>query len=212
MRQNSAPLLVSSDPGLLRHWRSALGIESPIELGSFAALKGLVRRTGDIVWLDLAVADIPPWSDPVWNELLQQKKLRILAASSYPKDEEAMIALDRGCAGYCHAFADPETLLQVHQVTSADHVWIGQQLMQQLIQRANSAMPVNKSVPTHWAEQLTSREREIASLAAHGATNAVIAAQCDITERTVKAHLSAVFEKLNVTDRLQLALKVHGIQ
>ena len=59
MRQNSAPLLVSSDPGLLRHWRSALGIESPIELSSFAALKGLVRRTGDIVWLDLAVADIP---------------------------------------------------------------------------------------------------------------------------------------------------------
>jgi DNA-binding NarL/FixJ family response regulator len=91
-------------------------------------------------------------------------------------------------------------------------VWIGQQLMQQLIQRANSAMPVNKPVPTHWTEQLTSREREIASLAAHGATNAVIAAQCDITERTVKAHLSAVFEKLSVTDRLQLALKVHGIQ
>lgn len=212
MRRNSAPLLISSDPGLLRHWKNALGIESPITLPTFAALAELARRSGDIVWLDLSVADVPPWSDPVWDVLLGQKKLRILAASSHPKDEEAIIALDRGCAGYCHAFADPDTLMQVHQVTSAEHVWIGQQLMQRLIQRANNALPAHKTASTNWDLQLTAREREIASLAAHGASNSDIAIRCDITERTVKAHLSAVFDKLGVTDRLQLALKVHGIQ
>jgi DNA-binding NarL/FixJ family response regulator len=58
---------------------------------------------------------------------------------------------------------------------------------------------------------LTQREREIANLAANGASNQLIADNCGISERTVKAHLSAVFTKLNVSDRLQLALRVHGI-
>ena len=51
----------------------------------------------------------------------------------------------------------------------------------------------------------------MARYAASGQSNAQIADALGITERTVKAHLSAVFEKLEVTDRLQLALRVHGI-
>ena len=212
MRRNTAPLLVSKDKGLLKHWRDALKIKSAVELESFAALKQLARRNGDVIWLDLKVGDVPPWASTEWNDLLHDKQMRIVAASSYPRDEEAIAALDLGCAGYCHAFSDPETLLQVHQVTMAGHVWIGQHLMQQLIQTANRAKPSIRSTPGAWDAELTVREREVARMAAHGASNLAIAEQCDITERTVKAHLSAVFEKLGVTDRLQLALKVHGIQ
>ena len=73
-------------------------------------------------------------------------------------------------------------------------------------------MPCSNEMERRWRQALTQREVEIATLAAHGASNLSIASQCGITERTVKAHLSAVFEKLNVTDRLQLALRVHGIQ
>jgi DNA-binding NarL/FixJ family response regulator len=59
---------------------------------------------------------------------------------------------------------------------------------------------------------LTAREREIAKLAARGTSNLQIAETCDISERTVKAHMSSIFDKLSITDRLQLALRVHGIQ
>ena len=52
----------------------------------------------------------------------------------------------------------------------------------------------------------------MARLAAVGYSNAEIAQKLLITERTVRAHLSAVFDKLQVDDRLQLALKVHGIR
>ena len=58
---------------------------------------------------------------------------------------------------------------------------------------------------------LTDREITVARYAASGQANAQIAEALGITERTVKAHLSAVFEKLGVSDRLQLALLVHGI-
>ena len=55
---------------------------------------------------------------------------------------------------------------------------------------------------------LTPREREIALLVGAGVSNKAIAQRLDITERTVKAHLGAVFNKLGVTGRLQLALRV----
>jgi DNA-binding NarL/FixJ family response regulator len=104
MRRNVAPLLVSKDKGLLKHWCDALKIKSALELDSFAALQQLARRNSDVVWLDLTVGDVPPWGSAEWNDLLHGKQMRIVAASSYPTDEEAIAALDQGCAGYCHAF------------------------------------------------------------------------------------------------------------
>ena len=57
---------------------------------------------------------------------------------------------------------------------------------------------------------LSAREREIASLIVDGATNKEVAAKLRISERTVKGHLSNVFQKLRVTDRLKLMLLVRG--
>ena len=150
----------------------------------------------------------------MWVPLLQHSKYKIVAASSNPKEASAIEALDAGCAGYCHAFADAATLRQVDQVVRAGHVWIGAELMQKLIQTANRAVAIRSSEPSTvkvWNDCLTAREEQVAQLAANGASNQQIATECQITERTVKAHLSAIFEKLNIADRLQLALKVHGI-
>ena len=58
---------------------------------------------------------------------------------------------------------------------------------------------------------LTSRELMVAEQVAKGASNREIAEALDITERTVKAHLSAIFEKLGVRDRVQLALAMNNI-
>ncbi|MDL2284590.1 response regulator transcription factor [Oxalobacter sp. OttesenSCG-928-P03] len=57
---------------------------------------------------------------------------------------------------------------------------------------------------------LTRREREVARLVGIGASNKDIARQLDISDRTVKAHLTAIFDKLQVQDRLQLALRISG--
>ena len=64
----------------------------------------------------------------------------------------------------------------------------------------------------HWQGLAAEREREVAQRAATGDSNQAIGTALGITERTVKAHLKAVFEKLAVTDRLQLALRVHGVR
>jgi DNA-binding NarL/FixJ family response regulator len=55
---------------------------------------------------------------------------------------------------------------------------------------------------------LTQREREIATLIGIGESNKQIARRLTITERTVKAHLTEIFRKLGIGDRLRLALRV----
>lgn len=209
MSSPTQALHLSQDAGLLLHWNQALG-KADVYRG-LEALDPTTIRAPSLLWVDLALPGLPAWTDAVWAALLHHPTLRVIATSSNPKDGEAVAALDAGCAGYCHAYAEAATLRQVEQVVQAGHVWIGAALMQKLIQTAQHAVAAPPSEDA-WSQKLTAREKQVALLVAKGASNQDIATRCDISERTVKAHLSAVFEKLGITDRLQLALKVHGIQ
>lgn len=207
----SNPLVfVSHDSGLLGHWQSALAAQHSLTTQRFADLAQQDLPPGSLVWLDHALPDLPDWQDARWAALLA--RCRLVFASSRPTQDEAVAALAAGCAAYCHAFADGATLLQVQQVVQAGHVWVGKELMQQLLSGVRQALRPLPPPADDWAAGLTEREREIARLAASGESNREIARRCDITERTVKAHLAAVFYKLHLVDRLQLALHVHGIR
>jgi DNA-binding NarL/FixJ family response regulator len=196
------------DAGLLAHWQKALEHTNAPCATNAANLSALGLPDGATVWVDLSLPGLPTWQEPAWQHFSTYK---VIAASSNPKDSEAIAALDAGCVGYCHAFSEANTLRQIGQVVSAGHVWIGPTLMQRLIRSANQAANLVLP-PAGWAAALTVREKQVATMAAKGASNMDIATQCNISERTVKAHLSATFEKLGVADRLQLTLKVHGIQ
>jgi DNA-binding NarL/FixJ family response regulator len=211
MRALYPSLFLSRDGGLIRHWTQAVG--SGVVVPKDAADPLIYVREGvGTVWVDLSLSDLPPWSHPQWSRILRQLQLRVIAASSSPSDDEGMAALDAGCAAYCHAFSDTLTLKRIQEVVEAGNVWIGRNLMNRLLKSTARVGQGLSKKSEDWSEGLTARELEVAQLAANGASNQAIAANCKITERTVKAHLSAVFEKLNVTDRLQLALRVHGIQ
>lgn len=207
----SKGLYLSRDNGLLTHWKKSLKDSKGLLFQGLEALAPHSPQTGNLLWVDLATPGLPAWGHADWAPWLRHTSLRVIATSSNPKDAEAVAALDAGCAGYCHAYADADTLRQVEQVVRAGHVWIGAALMQKLIHTANRAAPAVVA-DNGWSTALTTREKQVALLAAKGASNQSIATDCDISERTVKAHLSAVFDKLGISDRLQLALKVHGIQ
>ncbi|OYU44779.1 MAG: helix-turn-helix transcriptional regulator [Burkholderiales bacterium PBB4] len=202
---------VTRDEGLRRHWIHALGTSHSFEAPELNPISRLGTCSG-VVWVDLSTPNLPPWQDAQWAPLLKRQSVWVVAASSNPTDDEGIAALDAGCVAYCHAFSDSTTLRRVQQVVRAGNVWIGKKLMDRLLKNTATLSSKVTDKSQGWQAHLTSREIEVAELAAHGASNTSIATQCHITERTVKAHLSAVFEKLHVKDRLQLALKVHGIQ
>ncbi len=211
MKAVKSSLHLSADGGLIQHWNKALG---PSLRGPKHAMTPLadIGKDVNLVWVDLSLPHLPRWSDHAWQHLLQEPNMRVVAASSNPSDDQGMAALDAGCAAYCHAFSDALTLQRVQEVVEAGNVWIGRSLMTRLLRSTARAAQGLAEKESNWGDDLTGRELEVANLAANGASNQAIAERCGITERTVKAHLSAVFVKLNVTDRLQLALRVHGIQ
>jgi DNA-binding NarL/FixJ family response regulator len=90
-------------------------------------------------------------------------------------------------------------------------IWLGEDLVQFLIASLTQIKTTNVS-PQHneWRQKVSHREAEVIESVALGASNKVIARQLDISERTVKAHLTTIFEKLSVTDRFKLALLVNG--
>lgn len=197
-------ILATHDAGLLRHWQTS-GLMILARHEQFTTLQG-ESRSGPVIWVDTALPGLPRWQEPFWRPWLQEQ--RVIAASSSPSQAEGMAALDAGCMGYCHAFGDAESLLQVQAVVVSGGLWVGRELLQRLLGALQVRLP---AVVDDWSQKLTPRECEVARLAAKGLHNAAIARQCDITERTVKAHLAAVFAKLGVADRLQLALRIHGL-
>jgi DNA-binding NarL/FixJ family response regulator len=114
-----------------------------------------------------------------------------------PDERVVLEALVAGAAGCCNSRAAPEVLRQVALVVANGGLWVGQSLLTQLVGATT--------------RRLGALGQVVARLVAEGAANKEIAARLAITERTVKAHLTAIFEKLGVRDRLQLSLKVNGV-
>jgi len=130
-----------------------------------------------------------------------------------PSEDEAMAALAAGASGYCNGHAAPEVLRQVAMVVENGGIWVGRGLMQRLLSATSRLMPERpEGNEQSWRADLTAREQEAAALLAKGASNKEIARQLDITERTVKAHVGAMLEKLGARDRLQLSLIINGIE
>ncbi|MGQ5521954.1 helix-turn-helix transcriptional regulator [Chitinimonas sp. PSY-7] len=202
--------LVTHDVGLANHWQTALAGYSITLIRQFSELVTHEMPAGAVVWVDADLPDLPAWNAEVWSCL--RLSARLILASSNPSREVAIAALGQGAAAYCHAYANAETLRQVLEVVLGGNIWIGRELMQQLLSTVQSVVPKASLQSPDWMKGLTEREQEVARLAANGASNREIATQCNITERTVKAHLAATFTKLGVSDRLQLALRVHGIR
>lgn len=135
--------------------------------------------------------------------------LSVLVLSSHMSDQEGQQVLGCGASGYSHTHLSAESLALVVQSIESGAIWMGRSLLQKMLLDIDQRLPA--STASDWAQPLSAREQEVARLAAVGDSNAEIAQKLSITERTVRAHLSAVFEKLHVDDRLKLALKVHGI-
>lgn len=134
----------------------------------------------------------------------------LVVLADEPGEDDALAALAAGAAGYCNSHAAPEVLQQVAMVVGNGGLWVGQRLMQRLLAGTARLLPPSSS--DDWAATLTEREREVARSVARGASNKEIARELAITERTVKAHVGAILEKLGARDRLQLSLIANGVE
>lgn len=213
MAQPAQPLLMlTRSAALWQHWQALRAHgwlpQHGTSLQDWQAWRAQGRRW---VLLDAALPGLPAWAERAMAP--QFEGLQVLVLSSHPCDEEGQHALQQGASGYAHAALAPKEFERILQAIAQGAVWTGRSLLQRLLQGVGERLPQPQAqADAAWARGLTPREQAVAELAALGKGNQDIADALAITERTVRAHLSATFEKLQVNDRLQLALKVHGIR
>lgn len=153
-------------------------------------------NANNATWLVQTMADI--------QKKFQVSKIVVLANT--PNQTDALEVMRRGAVGYCHAYSAAKVLKELKTVVMHGGVWLGNDLLQTLIGATKTVTPVASANVKKALSLLTKREKEVALEAAKGLSNKEIARIFNITERTIKAHISATLEKLGVKDRLQLAL------
>ena len=163
-----------------------------------------------VVWVHAQLEGNNQWRTQVQQVLSLLPSAKVIVLSNNPEQAEAMQALELGVVGYLHAYAHYQVLKEVYSVVSHGGVWLGRDLLKHLITMTARGTRPQANVQDEILEGLTKREREVALEASKGNSNKEIARALSISERTVKAHLTSVFDTLKVRDRLHLALVLQG--
>jgi len=146
--------------------------------------------------------------------IFSKKSIKFLAVGTdWPEDKQIM-ALVHGAAGYCSESDPPELLLQAVKSILNGEIWIQRHLIPKVITALTRIKPMSGDPDTEkqfsnsskLLQTLSERELDVAKMIRLGENNKNIASTLHITERTVKAHLTSIYRKLNVSDRLRLAL------
>jgi DNA-binding NarL/FixJ family response regulator len=129
--------------------------------------------------------------------------IQVVVLTSFADREQIVAALDAGAVGYLLKDADPEELIRGVRAAARRESPFAPKVARTLLD-ARAARPET---------QLSERELDVLRCVAKGLPNKLIARNLGISEKTVKAHLTRIFQQLGVTDRTQAALwaREHGM-
>ncbi|ROP27238.1 response regulator [Pseudokineococcus lusitanus] len=218
-------VLVVDDHPLLRQGLSdLLGALPDVEAvttvpdGSGAAAAA-VDGAVDVVLMDLSM----PGTDGLvaTREVVAARPgARVVVLTTFAENDRILAALDAGAVGYLLKDAEPEEIIRAVRDAAAGHAPFSARAAAALVaerrpraaapETAPGTGPVDRVGP---ADVLTAREREVLALVATGLPNKSVARRLDISEKTVKAHLTRVFTAIGVGDRTSAALwaQRHGL-
>jgi DNA-binding NarL/FixJ family response regulator len=196
-------LFISAHNNLLENWIRAF---EQAEVYASVADVSIKANSPSLFWLHVDANDGQWLSASIVKITEKFINPKIIVLANAPNQAEAALAISEGAVGYCHAYSAADVLIEVKAVVSHGGIWLGQDLLQYLISTSRQIVKASPETVSAALKLLTPREKEVALEVSAGLTNKEIARKLNVTERTVKAHLSACFERLSVKDRLQLAL------
>jgi DNA-binding NarL/FixJ family response regulator len=131
-------------------------------------------------------------------------EVRVLALTTFDLDEYVYAAVQAGASGFLLKDVPPDDLVHAVRVVERGESMLAPSLTRRLLERFVQA-PRPGAVPDVWSP-LTEQELRVAKCVARGLSNADIAAELFLSEATVKTYVSRLFTKLDVRDRVQVAV------
>ncbi len=199
-------LIISDNKELVTLWSSALMGAYTI----FSMSRSDAYPKSDATIIDTYIID----HDPFFLSKTDTKLSPILLIGPEWPEEKQISAIVHGAAGYCGESEPPKLLLKAIECILKGDIWMQRHLVPKvigsLVQIKNTPDQKGESKKTAESVEklkaLSKRERDVADMIRTGENNKRIASAMNISERTVKAHLTSIFKKLNIPDRLHLAL------
>lgn len=189
-------LIYSDDINLLSHWQRSLSDNC----AAIDDLDDLLEVSSSLIIINYS-ACLPNCEDVLKTLLSNDNKILVLHRT--PDLTTAKKLLRVGAMGYGNALMRDHFIVSAVNAIEDNMVWLYPELTSQLIMDIPSS---KDSSDEEQLSKLTSREKEVALLLKEAYPYKEIAIKLDITPRTVKAHAHNAYEKLNVKDRLALAL------
>jgi len=201
-------VLIADDHRMFRDaLRTILQAEPDIVIAGEAGTVGDTLRLAetvpaDILLLDLGLPD-GHGLDVLAALAARQSPLYAIVVSASTDRQDVVRAIKAGARGAVMKDAPAERLVQGIRYVAAGQYWFGHHRLSDLLEtlRQPQAPP-----PARPADSLTRRERDIVAAIVQGASNKDICSQFGLRESTVKNHLTHIFDKLGVANRLELAL------
>ncbi|TYL50127.1 response regulator transcription factor [Nocardioides sp. BGMRC 2183] len=134
---------------------------------------------------------------------------KVIVLTTFDADEHIVAALRAGAAGFLLKDTPPPEIVAAIRKVVAGEPMLSPSVTRHLIDRLNDPSEGRATQARARLAGLTDREREVADAVGRGLSNAEIAAALHLSVPTVKAHVSRLFDKLGVTNRVQIAICVH---
>ncbi|MGO4258464.1 response regulator [Marmoricola sp. RAF53] len=171
-------------------------------------LAAIDEHSPDVVLMDIRM--------PVMDGLQATEELaartdppRVIVLTTFDADEYVMRALAAGASGFLLKDTAPTAIVDAIHRVAAGEPMLSPSVTTTLIQQVTQLAPERSTAALARLDRLTEREREVAVAVGRGLSNAEIAAELYLSVPTVKAHISRLFTKLDVENRVQIALCVH---
>ena len=159
----------------------------------------------DVIILDLDQFDSLDDIMKVYNTI--PKSAKVIALVKTPKLAHGTYMIKHGFKSYLGKETPSIVIKQALLTVLQDNVWLYPELMNYIIKHINVTSQDNQK--ENILEKLTAKEAEVASCVAQGFSNNEIAQKLGIQPVTVKKHIGNIFNKLNVKDRVSLAIKIN---
>ena len=198
-------VLVADDQSMVRAgFRMLLADEPDIEVVAEAengreAVEKAARFNPDVILMDIRMPELDG-IQATRRILVDDNRARILILTTFDLDEYVYEALSAGASGFVLKDDPPEQLIAAVRTVAAGDALLSPAVTRRVI-RQFTRKP--RAEPPRGVDELTARERDIFRLIAEGLSNPEIAQRLYISETTVKTHVTHVFQKLDVRDRVQ---------
>ena len=135
---------------------------------------------------------------------------QVIVLTTFQADEQVVAALRAGASGFVVKDTPPADIINAVRLVTAGDAVVSPSVTRTLLSHfGNTEASERHRLAAQQLAALTERERDVATAVGAGASNAEIAASLFLSEATVKAHVSRLLSKLDVSNRVQIAIMVH---